>query len=223
MIKLVVFDLDGTLVNSIYDLADSVNSVLSKNGYPTHDTEKYYHFVGNGTVKLIERALGDETDDQKEILRIHEEFLDYYSEHCLDKTIAYNGVYELLRDLADMKVMLSVASNKTDVFTKEIVDKLFSDIQFSEVSGKKDGVPKKPDPQIVFDIMKALNVTADEVLYVGDSDVDVKTGHNAGLPVCGCEWGFRGREELVGAGSDFVVKNPCEIIDSINKLNKGEI
>ena len=122
-----------------------------------------------------------------------------------------------------MNVGISVASNKTDVFTKEIVSKLFKDIDFVKVSGKTDNVPKKPDPQIVFDIMEYADVRQCETLYVGDSDVDVLTGHNAGLLVCGCEWGFRGREELLNAGSDFLVKNPSEIIEIINTLNKGEI
>ena len=223
MIKLVVFDLDGTLVDSVCDLADSVNFILSKNGYPINDTDKYYKFVGDGTLKLVERALKGETDDKKVIMRLHDEFLAYYSEHCLDKTRAYDGIYELLKNLNKMNVMISVASNKTDVFTKKIVSKLFEEIAFSDVSGKKEGVPKKPDPQIVFDIMNYSNVKPFETLYVGDSDVDVQTGHNAGLLVCGCEWGFRGREELLNAGSDFIVKYPKEIISIINNLNKGEI
>lgn len=223
MIKLVVFDLDGTLVDSVYDLADSVNFILSKNGYPINDTDKYYKFVGDGTLKLVERALNGKSSDECEISRLHNEFLEYYSKHCLDKTRAYDGVYELLKNLNKMNVMISVASNKTDVFTKEIVSKLFEEIAFSDVSGKKEGVPKKPDPQIVFDIMNYSNVKPFETLYVGDSDVDVQTGHNAGLLVCGCEWGFRGREELLNAGSDFIVKYPKEIIAIINNLNKGEI
>ncbi|MBE6837250.1 MAG: HAD family hydrolase [Ruminococcus sp.] len=223
MIKLVVFDLDGTLVDSVCDLADSVNFILSKNGYPINDTDKYYKFVGDGTLKLVERALKGKTDDKKVIMRLHDEFLAYYSEHCLDKTRAYDGIYELLKNLNKMNVMISVASNKTDVFTKEIVSKLFEEIAFSDVSGKKEGVPKKPDPQIVFDIMNYSNVKPFETLYVGDSDVDVQTGHNAGLLICGCEWGFRGREELLNAGSDFIVKYPKEIISIINNLNKGEI
>ncbi len=223
MIKLVVFDLDGTLVDSVYDLADSVNYVLERNGYKTHATDKYYRFVGSGTLKLVERALKGMTDDEKVILKLHDEFLVYYSKHCLDKTKAYDGISELLHKLSEMKVGISVASNKTDVFTKEIVSKLFSDIDFLKVSGKTENVPKKPDPQIVFDIMEFADVKACETLYVGDSDVDVLTGHNAGLLVCGCEWGFRGREELVNAGSDFIVNKPDEIIGIINTLNKGEI
>lgn len=223
MIKLVIFDLDGTLVDSVNDLADSVNFVLSKNGYPINDVNKYYHYVGSGTLKLVERALNRNTDDKAEISRLHEEFLEYYSKHYLDKTRAYDGIPKLLKLLNQTGIMISVASNKTDIFTKEIVKKLFSDIDFVCVSGKKVGVPRKPDPTIVFEILDSVNVNPCEALYVGDSDIDVQTGHNAGLMVCGCEWGFRGRDELLNSGSDFIVKNPAEISEIINNLNKGEI
>lgn len=218
MIKLVVFDLDGTLVDSVYDLADAVNTVLENNNYPSHNTEKYYHFVGDGTLKLVERALGDNCKDSSEVERIHNQFLKQYSMHCLDKTIAYDGVKELLDKLEDMKILTAVASNKTDVFTKQIVKELFSGHNFFEAVGKLDGVPKKPSPEIVFNILKKADVKTDEVLYVGDSDVDVLTGHNAGLQVCGCEWGFRGKDELLNAGCDFLLEKPLDLIDVILKL-----
>lgn len=218
MIKLVVFDLDGTLVNSVYDLADAVNTVLERYGYPIHKTDKYYQFVGNGTVKLVERALPEYARDKANVERLHSAFLKQYSEHCLDKTIAYNGVAELLDKLSEMGIKTAVASNKTDVFTKLIVKELFCSHSFQDAVGKLDGVPRKPSPEIVHSILKKTDVKADEALYVGDSDVDVMTGHNAGLLVCGCEWGFRGKEELVRAGCDFLLEKPEDLIDVILKL-----
>lgn len=223
MIKLVVFDLDGTLVDSVYDLADSLNFVLKHNNFKAHNIDAYYRFVGNGTLKLVERALKGQTDDTDVIKSIHNEFLEYYSCHCLDKTKSYEGISQLLSKLCEMKVGIAVASNKTDVFTKRIVSELFEGIDFLKVSGKTENVPKKPDPQIVFDILEYAKVKPCETLYIGDSDVDVLTGHNAGLLVCGCQWGFRGRDELVEAGCDYLAEKPEDIIEIINILNKGEI
>lgn len=220
MVKLVIFDLDGTLVNSVYDLADAVNNVLKRNGYPTHEYEKFYHFVGNGTLKLVERALFGCDVSEGDVLRMHDEFAKEYDVHCLDKTCAYAGISEMLSELSRMQIMTAVASNKTDVFTKKIVKTLFPKHKFFDAVGSIDGVPKKPSPEIVNNIIKNACVTASEALYVGDSNVDVLTGHNAMIPVCGCEWGFRGRKELSEAGSDYLVSSPEKIVDLIVKLNK---
>lgn len=220
MIKLVVFDLDGTLVDSVSDLADAVNTSLVKYGFEPHSVEKYYGFVGNGTLKLIERALGEKQRDRETVERVHKAFADEYREHCLDKTGPYDGIGELLLKLDDMGIKTAVASNKTDEFTKTIVDKLFCGYDFYEVSGSKDGVPKKPDPQIVLSIMKRGGFSEGETLYVGDSDVDVMTGHNAKLAVCGCEWGFRGAEELKNAGADYLLHKPDELLEIIKILNR---
>lgn len=214
MIKLVVFDLDGTLVNSVYDLADAVNNVLKRNGYKTHQLEKFYHFVGNGTKLLVKRALPENTSDEL-VEKLHNEFLDEYSKHCLDKTIPYDGIENMLYELSKRNIKLAVASNKTDEFTKEIVSKLFSKYNFFDASGFVEGVPKKPSPEIVLNILNKANVSNDEVLYVGDSDVDVQTGHNAKLLVCGCEWGFRGRKELLNAGCDYLLEKPSDLLDII--------
>lgn len=214
MIKLVIFDLDGTLVNSVYDLADAVNNVLKRNGFKTHPLEKFYHFVGNGTKLLVKRALPENTSDDV-VEKLHNEFLAEYSEHCLDKTIPYDGIVDLLFSLADKNIKFAVASNKTDKFTKEIVSKLFSDHDFFQSVGFIEGVPKKPSPEIVLNILKKADVSNDEALYVGDSDVDVLTGHNAKLLVCGCEWGFRGKQELLNAGCDYLLSKPEDLLKYI--------
>lgn len=219
MIKLVIFDLDGTLINSIYDLGDAVNNVLSRNGYKTHGLEKFYYFVGNGTTKLVERAVPQGTSED-EIDKLHKQFLTEYDEHCLDKTDCYDGVKEMLSQLEQRGVLYAVASNKTDAFTKKIVKKLMGDKNFFDVVGALEGVPKKPSPEIVFNIMNKAKLSPQEVIYVGDSDVDVVTGHNAGLEVCGCEWGFRGKEELLNAGCDYLLSKPDDLIEIINSKER---
>ncbi len=214
MIKLVVFDLDGTLVNSVYDLADAVNNVLKRNGFETHKLEEFYHFVGNGTKLLVKRAMPQNASD-KLVEKIHNEFLDEYSKHCLDKTVLYDGIESLVDELSKRNIKFAVASNKTDEFTKKIVKKLFPNHSFFEISGFVEGVPKKPSPEIVLNILNKANVSNDEVLYIGDSDVDVQTGHNAKLLVCGCEWGFRGKEELLKSGCDYLLEKPGDLLDII--------
>lgn len=217
MIKLVIFDLDGTLVNSVDDLADSVNNVLIRHNCPVHAVSEYYRFVGDGTVKLIERAIPEAMRTEGIIKSLHSEFADEYEKNCLVKTKPYDGIEEMLSSLEKSGIMTAVASNKTDVFAREIVRSLFKSHDFSAVQGKLDGVPKKPDPTIVHMIMDRLGVNKSEAVYVGDSDVDVYTGHNSGLSVCGCLWGFRGKAELSSAGADFLLEKPSDLLDIIGK------
>lgn len=215
MIRLAIFDLDGTLVDSICDLADSVNKALADGGYPTHPYESYRRFVGNGAKKLIERALPKGTPEE-ERERIHAAFSDNYRERCLNKTRPYDGVTELLDRLKESGVKCAVASNKPDGFSKHIVTELFGDERFDLVLGKRDGVGVKPSPDILLDIMSALGCTAEQSVMIGDSDVDVMTAHNAGLPCIGCAWGFRGTDELERAGVDMIAQRPDDITDILN-------
>lgn len=210
--SLVIFDLDGTLVNSIYDLADAVNSSLEEFGYPVHEVSEYYHFVGNGTVKLCERALPESNRSEDEIMRLHTAFADRYNKCCTNKTKIYEGIIPLLESLKAEGVKCAVASNKTDRFVKYIVSELFPSGLFDMVVGKKEGVPTKPDPQIILDIIGSFGYEKSGCLMVGDSDVDVVTAHNGGIECVGCSWGFRGAEELVSTGADYIVNKPQEII-----------
>lgn len=212
MIKLVIFDLDGTLVNSIEDLADSVNLALSQNGYAQHPVDSYRKFVGNGTVKLIERALPQGTD-KAEQERIHAVFSEIYRSNCLNKTKPYEGILSLLSFLKQKGIKCAVASNKPDAFSKQIVHTLFGESVFDFVCGKASGCRSKPAPDIVYNIMRELGFSAHETIMIGDSDVDVITAHNAGIRCIGCEWGFRGREELTEAGAEYIVSTPQEIAD----------
>lgn len=212
MIKLAIFDLDGTLVNSIEDLADATNRALAENGYPVQPIENFNHYVGNGTKKLIERALPVGTD-MPEQERIHSVFSEYYRGGCLNKTKPYEGIVSALRELRRQGVICTVASNKPDAFSKSIVSALFDDVDFDLVRGKTDGMKAKPEPDIVFAILEELGISADQAVMIGDSDVDVITAHNAGVKCIGCEWGFRGHEELERAGAEFIVSEPGQILE----------
>ena len=216
MIKYIIFDLDGTLVNSIYDLTDSVNYVLKQNGYAEHPLDSYYYFVGNGTLKLIERALPEDKRTANEIERVHSQFAKRYSQNYLNKTIPYNGINELLDELDKRGIKYSVASNKTDVFTQEIINGLFPNNLFDVIIGKREENPTKPDPKIIYDILYGKNLTLDEILVVGDSDVDIETGHNACLKAVGCLWGFRDERELKEAGADYIISKPMELFEIID-------
>ena len=218
MIKLCIFDLDGTLVNSIYDLADGMNYAISKRGFETHDYEKYKKMVGNGISVLADRAMvipvGSADPEMKEAILA--DFRAYYKVHCMDKTLPYENIKELLDELDKRNIMYSVMSNKDDGFSKKIVKALFPENEFASIWGKRDGFERKPSPQAVWTLIDELNVKKDECLYIGDSDVDVMTAQNAGLRFCGVKWGFRSVEELKDAGAKFIAETPFDILTVID-------
>ncbi|MBQ8966973.1 HAD family hydrolase [Ruminococcus sp.] len=218
MKKLYIFDLDGTLVDSLYDLADAVNTVLKAHGFDGHEYEKYKYFVGNGTLKLIERALPEDSRSPEMINSLHAEFTVQYEAHLADKTKAYAGIKELISALKSRRAKLAVASNKPDKFTKIIVEQTFGKGTFDVVLGKREGVPTKPAPQIMEDILKAAGVKAEDSIHSGDSNVDVATAHNAGIACIGCTWGFRTEEELAEAGADMTAHRPEDILILTEKL-----
>ncbi len=212
MYKLIIFDLDGTLINSVYDLADAVNYGLSVMGYKPHDTEKYKHFVGNGAIKLCERALMEYTDNKSQVLTLHNLFSEYYNAHAMDKTYAYDGIRELLTNLKRQNIRLAVASNKPHEFTEKIVSHIFGSETFDVISGKKQYIPTKPSPQIIYDILKLTDTEKASAIMIGDSDVDVLTAVNAGIKSIGCTWGFRGKDELMRTGADYIADSPEDIL-----------
>lgn len=211
MKKLVIFDLDGTLLNTIADLAHSTNYALNKLGYPTHEIEKYNFMVGNGIDKLFERALPEEEKSKENVLRVRKEFVPYYDIHNADDSRPYPGIPELLSYLQDADVQIAVASNKYQAATQKLVDHYFPEIHFTAVFGQREGVKVKPDPIIVSDILEVAKVAKEEVLYVGDSGVDMQTAANAGVTACGVTWGFRPRTEL----EEF---NPSHIADTAEEI-----
>ena len=214
MIKLVIFDLDGTLADTIGDLAAAANGALAAHGYPVHDIDAYRYFVGNGISKLIERALPSGVSEQSRD-EVFKDFTARYEHDCMRLTKAYDHMPELVSQLKQAGIRCAVASNKPDVFSKLIVEELYGEDKFDIICGKKDGCPAKPDPAVVFDILGKLGVSAKEALFVGDSNVDVHTAHNAGIKCIGCEWGFRGADELREAGADIIVSDPSDIFSAV--------
>jgi phosphoglycolate phosphatase len=219
MIRLVIFDLDGTLLDTIADLAAATNQALAHFGYPTHPTEAYRFFVGNGINKLFERALPEADRTEENVLRIRSRFVPYYDVHNADLSRPYPGVTEVLQQLTADGVKVAVASNKYQSATQKLVAQYFGGIPFVEVLGQRDGIAPKPDPTIVFDILRTAGVAKEEVLYVGDSNVDMLTARQAGVAVCGVTWGFRPRTELEAHHPEYLVDEAAEILDIV-KSNK---
>ncbi len=196
MKKLVIFDLDGTLLDTIADLAESANYALKQLGYPTHDVETIRTFVGNGINKLLERALPSHEQTEENVIRMRSHFVPYYDVHNADLSNPYPGIVSLLEDLQAKGIQIAVASNKYQEATVKLVKQYFPNIDFIEILGQREGINVKPDPTIVFDILQKADVSKEDILYVGDSGVDMQTAINAGVDAVGVTWGFRPRAEL---------------------------
>lgn len=212
-----IFDLDGTLVDSLEDLGYTTNMVLKEYGFACHDMDKYRHFVGNGATKLIERALPDDKKQLVNEARVRFDVL--YNDHCLDHTKPYPGIKELIDALKDEGYHLAVVTNKPKQHAVKIVKHLFPDT-FEYIFGNTPYQPKKPDPTLVNLAMSLMDVGKHDVFYVGDSDVDIQTAINAKVKSIGCSWGFRGKAELLKAGANFVVDHPHEIKEIIDDRRK---
>ena len=210
--KLAIFDLDGTLADTLADLSDAVNHGLRALGCSEHDYEAYRYFVGNGAQKLCERALPE--DRKGEAGRLLDMFREYYNAHLLDKTALYNGTDDMLERLSRNGVALAVATNKPQDAARKLVSVLLPDTDFVRVLGGCEERPKKPDPAVIREIASALP-PCDRVYMIGDSNVDIQTAKNSGILSIGCVWGFRGREELESAGADYIAETPADIADII--------
>lgn len=222
MIKAIIFDLDGTLINTIDDLADATNNALRINGFPIRKIEEYNNIIGNGVIQQIKRALPTEyKNDEQTINKVIQDFSKQYEKNWMNKTVLYEGINELLNKLKENGFLQAVASNKPDFFTQKIVKHYFEDNIFDFVSGNTPELEKKPSPDIAFKIIKELDVTADECIFVGDTNVDINTAKNAGIFSIGCLWGFRTRQELENAGADLIVSHPDEIFQYILTTRKG--
>ncbi|MBQ2365454.1 MAG: HAD family hydrolase [Alistipes sp.] len=211
---LIIFDLDGTLINTIDDLGQACNHALSACGFPTHQIADYPRLVGNGINRLIERALPAEHRNEATVLRVREHFVPYYDAHNCDLTRPYDGIPELLQALKAQGHRLAVASNKYQAATEKIVAQLFPGI-FDVVLGEREGVKRKPDPQIVYDIVEAIKQGGKEILYVGDSLVDAETAKAAGATLVLCTWGFCTEEQLKTAQPNYMIQHPSELLNII--------
>lgn len=210
--QLVIFDLDGTLLNTIGDLAVACNAVLAVRGLPQHSYEEYCHFVGNGILRLVERALPEPLRTPENVTLVRADFVRYYVEHIDTYTKPYDGIPELVAELARRGVRMAVASNKFQAGTEKLIRLFFPDVAFAAVFGQRPDVPLKPDPAVVEEILALTSTPREEVLYVGDSGVDMQTARAAGVRSAGVTWGFRDRQELVEAGAGSLVDRPEELL-----------
>ena len=208
--QLAIFDLDGTLLNTLEDLADSVNYIMNQFGYPERTLAEVRSFVGNGIRKLIERSAPQDTPAE-EIDRMFELFKEYYGAHCADKTKPYDGIMMLLEKLQEQGVKLAVVSNKADYAVKALCEQYFPGC-FDEAVGERAGIARKPAPDTVNEVLKNLQMEKKQAVYIGDSEVDVQTAKNAGMECIAVDWGFRNREILKEAGAETIVSTPAELL-----------
>lgn len=210
MKKLVIFDLDGTLLNTIADLGNACNYALKECGFSTHPLSAYNYMVGNGVRKLLERAEPDAAPETIDTLLEH--FREYYNNHCTDLTKPYPGIVELLQDLRARDIAVAVTSNKYQAAVDKIIGHYFPDIDFVAILGEVPERPKKPDPSIVFEVLTIHPCPKKDALYVGDSAVDMETARRACIDSIGVTWGFRPVSELQSAYADNIVSNAEEIL-----------
>ncbi|MBW2165330.1 MAG: HAD family hydrolase [Deltaproteobacteria bacterium] len=213
--KAVIFDLDGTLLNSLEDIADSANSVLSNHDLPTHKPDDYKIFVGSGISELMSRALPEKEKDPDTIDDYVKEFREEYARNWNVKTEPYAGIAAMLDELVSRKIKIAVLSNKLHAFTKQCVDELLPRWKFNIVMGLQNDIPPKPDPTSALQIAKQLNIDPLHILYVGDSDIDMKTALAACMHPVGVLWGFRTKKELQKNGAKTLIEKPQELLDLI--------
>jgi len=217
--KGIIFDLDGTLVNSLGDIADSMNDVLQRYGFPSHELQAYKRFVGNGLKNLVFEALPEASRDEKLMIRCFDSMMEEYRNNCINKTQPYDGIIELLNELTTREMKLAVFSNKIDDLTKKVVKTLLPNCHFEVVIGFSAEIPRKPNPLGAFLISQQLKLSPEELVYVGDTDVDMKTANSAGMFAVGALWGFRTQEELTTNGAKYLLNHPLELIQMLNEIS----
>ena len=216
MTRLIIFDLDGTLIDTREDIANACNHALEQCGFPTHALDEYNMLVGRGIDNLFRGALPEGSRDEAMVSKMRSIFVPYYNEHKCDFTRPYEGIIEALEELHEKGLKFAVASNKYQEGTEQLVEKFFGKYEFVRILGQRDGKPIKPDPLIVSEAMEGVSgITSDEVVYCGDSDVDMQTGLGAGVRTIGVTWGFRTREELQSYSPYALIDHPKEIAANI--------
>lgn len=216
MKKIIIFDLDGTLLNTLDDLADSTNIVMKAFGYPQHSKEDIRNFVGNGVAKLIERAIpnGKENKNYNKCLDM---FKEIYPKNMYNKTAPYQGITDMLKNLKEKGLIIAVVSNKFDLAVKELCEKYFPNlIDFCAGENEKEGIRKKPAPDTVLKVLEQYNLKNNDAIYVGDSEVDIQTAQNSNMPCISVSWGFKDREFLTNNGAEIIINTPTEITDILD-------
>jgi phosphoglycolate phosphatase len=209
--KAVLFDLDGTLINSLHDIADSMNRVLIRKGYQTHDYDAYRYFIGRGLYNLVSRTLPEAEKTEQNIKNLYQELLRDYEVNLLQKTVLYKGIPDLLDALTAKGIRLTILSNKADNFTKKIAAELLKNWPFEMVLGSGENIPRKPDPTGARLICDGLGLEPAEFLYIGDTSTDMQTANAAGMYPVGVTWGFRTRDELLENGAKTIIDTPMEL------------
>lgn len=207
---LLIFDLDGTILDTLEDLFLSVNVSLRKSGFPERTKEEVRQFVGNGIQKLIERAVPENTDEEQ-IQHVYQDFTAYYAAHCADHTRPYAGIIEILQTLRNAGIRTAVVSNKADYAVQSLCRTYFPDL-FDAVAGEQEGIKRKPAPDAVLTILDRLHIHQEQAVYIGDSDVDIETAKNAGMPCISVDWGFRDRNFLMQHGAEKIISRPEELL-----------
>ncbi len=213
-IQAVIFDLDGTLLNTLGDLRNAVNYALRRRGWPERTTEEVCAFVGNGIRNLMRLSMPEGMPDDVIDAGLAE-FYEYYSAHMQDETVPYDGIMELLRQLKADGKKIGILSNKVHTAAVPLCRHYFGDLP-DVIFGERPGVPRKPDPTSCLELMEKLGVTREETVYVGDSGVDMNTARNAGLLACGVTWGFRSRQVLLTSGANLLIDTPAGLLRNID-------
>lgn len=213
MIKTIIFDLDGTLIESLTSIVSSMNLLLKNKGFPPYAFDDYRMFVGDGVEKLVERSFPGISTDQ--LAQYTDEYIGIYINSWREKTIPYDGIYPMLRKLQQNNINILILSNKRDDLTRLQVKELFPDIHFSDVRGAVSGIPKKPDPSIALQMQNNINSIPEETIFIGDSGVDMQTAVNGNMIAGGVLWGFRYRKELEEAGADHLFETPADILKTV--------
>ncbi len=210
-----IFDLDGTLVNSLEDIAGSMNRVLAHYGYPSHSYDEYKLLVGEGLKNLTERCLPEGARSEDNIARCLAMMMKVYSSCYVEKSHLYNGIPDLLDELSSRKLKVSILSNKADELTQQICGKLLNKWNFELIVGHSDRFPRKPNPASALYIAQSMNVEPQNIIYMGDTAIDMKTANAAGMFAVGVTWGFRGREELASNGAKVIIDSPMELVSAL--------
>lgn len=214
MYKAVIFDLDGTLVNSIQDLGDAMNTVLKNRNYPIHNYNTYKLLVGSGIRTLVHRALPDANPNESEVDDCLSEMMGVYSNICTTKTRPYDGVLELLDALNSRNLKLNILSNKDEILTKRVADTILPKY-FHQVLGLTIEALKKPNPEKALNICDSFGIKPEEVIFVGDTNIDIQTAKNANMLAVGVSWGFRDTQELIEQGADCILNTPLDLLKAL--------